>query len=154
MALEIERKFLVRPGWLPDTPGVPYVQGYLTAAGEVTVRARIAGDRAFLTLKTPSRGLVRDEYEYEIPLADAQDMLMTLAAGRIVAKNRHFVEYGGFTWEVDVFKGANAGLVLAEIELDAAERQFPLPDWAGDEVSDDVRYRNRYLAGNPYSAWK
>ncbi len=151
MPLEIERKFLVRPGWLPETPGVPYLQGYLTGAGEVTLRVRLAGDKAFLTIKGPPVGISRSEYEYPIPPQDAKEMLATLARGGMVAKYRHHVEYAGKLWEVDVFKGANAGLVMAEIELASPEEEFAIPEWIEREVSDDPSYSNRALASYPWS---
>ena len=153
MGMEIERKFLVRCGWLPEGEGVEIAQGYLTGAGEPTVRVRLQGDRAFLTVKGPPSGISRAEFEYPIPVADARELLDTLAAGRLVSKRRHWIDYEAHTWEVDVFDGDNAGLVVAEIELDNAEEAFALPPWVAEEVSEDFRYSNRYLATRPYRMW-
>ena len=129
------------------------VQGYL-ARGNVTVRARVRGERAYLTIKGRSQGLARSEFEYEIPVPDAEAMLGELADGPVVEKTRHLIDVGGHTWELDVFAGANEGLVMAEIELADPEEQFDLPLWAGDEVSDDPRYYNVNLAQEPFSQWE
>ena len=128
------------------------VQGYLTR-GEVTVRVRVRGDRGYLTIKGPSSGISRSEYEFDIPVADAESMLADLAQGPVVEKTRHLVEVDGHEWELDVFAGANEGLVMAEIELASAEEAFTVPTWAGAEVSDDARYYNVNLAQSPFSQW-
>jgi adenylate cyclase len=155
MAKEIERKFLVRgDGWRAGArPGVPFVQGYLSTDGSgATVRVRVAGDRAFLTVKGRAKGLTRDELEYEVPVADARDML-GMCGVRVVEKTRYVVPHEGHDWEVDVFEGANAPLVMAEIELGREDEPFARPPWAGDEVTEDGRYANACLATQPYSAW-
>ena len=157
MAKEIERKFLVTgDGWRPGAVGVSYRQGYLSAGADAgcTVRARVAGDRAWLTVKGPAAAGARDEYEYPIPVADAEEMLERLCAGGRVEKLRHRVPHAGHTWEVDEFTGENAGLVVAEIELDDAAAEFALPGWIGREVSDDARYFNSRLAVTPWREWK
>ncbi len=154
MGVEIERKYLVvGDAWRAQVvSSTRIVQGYL-ARGEVTVRARIRGDRAYLTIKGRSQGIARSEFEYEIPVPDAEAMLTELAEGPVVEKTRHLIDVGGHTWELDVFAGANEGLVMAEIELSDADEQFDLPQWAGEEVSDDPRYYNVNLAREPFSQW-
>ncbi len=155
MATEIERKFLVRrDAWHADPrTGVPYRQGYLASYPSPVVRVRVAGDEGFLTIKGRAVGIARDEYEYPIPLADAEAMLDTLCAGPLIEKVRYRVPYAGRTWEVDEFGGANAGLLLAEVELPSPEAAVELPPWAGREVSDDPRYFNANLVVHPYAEW-
>ncbi len=151
MSREIERKFLVRGDtWKPGPPGVLQRQGYLSTE-DPTVRVRIEGIRATLGVKGAQHGLTRPEFEYEIPLADAEAMLKL--CGFVVEKTRHVREFGGRRWEVDVFHGANEGLVIAEIELAREDESFALPLWAGAEVSRDPRYRVSSLARNPYRKW-
>ena len=145
MGIEIERKFLVKGAGWRGTPGTEISQGYLSRDKERTVRVRIAGDRAYLTVKGPTRGAVRPEFEYEIPLADARELLK-LCAPLLIEKRRHIVEYRGSRWEVDEFSGAHAGLVLAEIELQAPDQPFARPAWLGKEVTDDPRYLNSNLS--------
>lgn len=154
MGVEIERKYLVEgDSWRGQiVSATRIVQGYL-ARGDVTVRARIRGDRAYLTVKGRSQGIARSEFEYDIPVPDAEAMLTELADGPVVEKTRHLIDVGGHTWELDVFAGANEGLVMAEIELADADEQFDLPQWAGAEVSDDPRYYNVNLAREPFSQW-
>ena len=152
MPVEIERKFLVRgDGWKTDH-GVRFTQGYLNHDRERTVRVRIAGGRAFLTVKGINSGAVRAEFEYEIPVFDAEQLLK-LCDGPLIEKTRHRIDYAGMIWEVDEFHGANDGLVVAEIELEAAEQTFVKPAWIGPEVTTDVRYFNSNLAVRPYSSW-
>ncbi len=154
MAREIERKFLVvSDGWRAGARGLPYRQGYLAASQEITVRARVAGERAWLTIKGPASEGARDEYEYPIPVADAEEMLEHLCVGRRIEKLRHRVPYAGHTWEVDEFSGENAPLVVAEVELDSIDAEVALPPWVGLEVTYDPRYTNSALARNPYSRW-
>ncbi len=154
MGREIERKFLVRDdSWRGDAAGVAVRQGYLSTARECTVRVRVAGDRAWLTIKGPARGLARLEFEYEIPVADAQALLDELCRHPPIEKTRHRVEYGGLVWEVDEFHGANEGLVVAEVELAREDQEVPLPPWVGEEVSHDPRYLNAHLAEHPYTEW-
>lgn len=155
MATEIERKFLViGDAWRgAAAPGVRFRQGYLSATGKASVRVRVEGEQANLNIKSATLGVRRLEFEYPIPLEDANQMLDGLCTGGIVEKTRYRVPVGGHTWEVDVFEGANAGLVVAEIELDHEDEVFAKPDWAGAEVSDDPRYYNVCLAEHPYSSW-
>jgi adenylate cyclase len=153
MATEIERKFLVEgTPWQPST-GKRYCQGYLNRDKERTVRVRTAGDEAFLTIKGVTRGAVRAEFEYPIPLSDAQQLLK-LSDGPIIQKNRYVIHHDGAKWEVDEFLGDNAGLVVAEIELQSEDQSFSRPPWLGREVTDDSRYFNANLASNPYCKWK
>lgn len=150
---EIERKFLVKgDGWRPGAPGVLQRQGYLAVTERGVVRVRLEGGRALLNVKGPQQGLTRDEFEYEIPLDDAEAMLARLC-GLVIEKTRHFREFAGFTWEVDVFHGANAGLVTAEVELPDESAAVPLPPWVGEDVSHDVRYRVAWLAQHPFTTW-
>ena len=156
MPVEIERKFLVTTdAWRRDVSrSERMAQGYLAGppASKCSVRVRIAGDVAHLNIKSVALGIERDEYEYEIPLADAERLLATLAGNR-VEKVRHFVEIGEHIFEVDEFTGDNAGLVVAEVELDDANETFPHPEWLGREVSPVARYYNLNLATHPYSRW-
>lgn len=154
MAREIERKFLVTR--LPDLAGVdgqPMVQGYLRADADGSVRLRITGDGAVLTVKGPSRGNTRLEFEYDVPDADAREMLEALAVGVPVEKVRYRIPHEGYVWELDVFSGSNGGLVVAEVELEDPEDEPPRPDWLGREVSGDPRYYNASLAWEPFSGW-
>ena len=150
--IEIERKFLVSgDGWRAAADaGRPIVQGYLCGGDRGAVRVRIDGEKAFLTVKAVEGGdlRVRREYEYPIPMADARELLR-LCAPRLVEKRRYRVDWDGRTWEVDCFEGANAGLVLAEIELDDPAEPLTLPPWVGKEVSDDPRFLNVRLAEHP-----
>ena len=155
MGVEIERKFLVvGDDWRSAvSSSTRIVQGYLASTPEVTVRVRVRGERAYLTIKGRSSGISRSEYEFDIPVADAEAMLTDLAQGPVIEKTRHLLEVDGHTWELDVFAGANEGLVMAEIELGSADEQFTVPSWAGRDVSDDARYYNVNLARTPYSLW-
>ena len=117
------------------------------------MRVRIQGDRANLNVKRAVVAIVRDEFEYPIPIEDAQALLDGLCMGNIIEKTRHKIPYAGLIWEVDEFHGANSGLVVAEIELEDEHQAFDKPPWIGDEVSDDPRYLNTSLAQHPYSAW-
>jgi len=156
MALEIERKFLVdHAKWaeLPKPAGKPYRQGYLNGEPLTTVRVRVAGEKAFLTIKGPSVNAIRSEYEYEIPLKDACEMLDLFKPAE-VEKVRYRILFNQKTWEVDVFGGLNEGLILAEIELTNPGETFAIPSWIGLEVTEDPRYYNSYLASNPYKSWR
>ncbi len=149
MGTEIERKFLVAdPSVVDGLDGSVIRQGYLSRDPARTVRIRWRGDRAFLTIKGANHGSRRSEWEYEIPAADADEML-TLCEGPILDKTRYLVDVAGRTWEVDVFRGANAGLVMAEVELDAEDAVVELPAWAGLEVTVDPRYYNANLTRHP-----
>lgn len=153
MAHEIERKFLVVDrGIVTGRTGERLVQGYL-AIGTTTVRVRIAGAVAWLTVKGPAERSVRAEFEYPIPLVDANAMLV-LCVVPPIEKVRYLIEHAGHIWEVDVFEGANAPLVVAEVELDAADEAVELPEWIGYEVTDDPRYLNARLAERPFSRWE
>ncbi len=144
--VEVERKFLVvSDGWRTGEPGVSIAQGYLAAGGPATVRVRRMGDSAYLTIKGRPVGGARPEFEYPIPVAHAEAML-ALCPGQPLAKTRYRVPFGGRTWEVDVFEGRLAGLVLAEVELDRIDAAVDLPPWVGREVTDDPRYLNENLA--------
>jgi adenylate cyclase len=155
VGVEVERKFLVSgQSWRAGvTSSTRIVQGYLAQTPSTTVRVRVRGERGYLTIKGASVGVTRSEFEYEIPVGDALTMLAELALEPAIDKVRHLVPVGQHTWEVDVFSGANAPLVMAEVELGSADESFVRPPWAGDEVSDDPRYFNVNLAREPYSTW-
>ena len=153
MGKEIERKFLVtgdawRTGECSD-----YRQGYLSIDKQRTVRVRVAGDTAFLTVKGITKGATRAEYEYPIPVTDAQAMLETLCLRPLIEKRRYRIQYNGMTWEIDEFLGENAGLVVAEIELETAQQPFDKPGWVGEEVTSDPRFYNANLVTRPYRTW-
>jgi adenylate cyclase len=155
MGVEVERKFLVADeSWRAGvTSSTRIVQGYLAQTDLATVRVRVKGDAGFLTVKGVSVGVSRSEFEYEVPVADALAMLDELAQGPVIDKVRHLVPVGDHVWEVDVFAGPNAPLVMAEVELAHADEDFARPSWAGIEVSDDQRFFNVNLARVPYSTW-
>ncbi len=154
MAVEIERKFLVRPGFKPQGESeIEIVQGYLCADPERTVRVRIAGERAYMTIKGKIVGISRPEFEYEIPVNDARE-LMKLSVWPVIDKIRHIIYKFGKKWEVDVFSGANDGLIIAEVELTHADEMVQLPAWVAKEVSGDPRFHNSCIAQNPYCNWK
>jgi adenylate cyclase len=155
MATEIERKFLVTgDSWRNAVESeARLMQGYLANNANVTVRVRIKGNKAMLTIKGATLGVTRAEYEYAIPMDDADTMLKELATGPVVDKTRYLVRVDDHVWELDVFHGDNDGLVMAEIELGSEDEAFRLPDWAGEEVSHDSRYYNVNLARNPYKHW-
>ncbi|MCR5758335.1 MAG: CYTH domain-containing protein [Selenomonas sp.] len=152
MAKEIERKFLVRENWQPQNQGIRIEQGYLSTVPERTVRVRIKGNKGYLTIKGKNQGISRAEFEYEIPMEDAKEMLQ-MAQKPILRKTRYLEVYDGFTWEIDVFAGDNQGLVVAEIELTEEDNVFSKPSWLGQEVSGDVRYYNANLIKHPFSLW-
>ncbi|MCC6795094.1 MAG: CYTH domain-containing protein [Candidatus Hydrogenedentes bacterium] len=154
MGVEIERKFLVCGEDWGQTPRAEHCrQGYLAFGPPVAVRVRIMGGVATLNVKTATTAISRHEFEYEIPMTDAESILATSCAGAIIEKTRHCVEYGGKTWEVDVFAGSNAGLIVAEIEIDSEDEPFERPPWLGREVSGVPRYLNTSLCQRPYSEW-
>lgn len=152
MAIEIERKFLVIGDAWRDAPPVFYSQGYLNRDKARTVRVRIAGEEAFLTIKGTSVGARRAEFEYPIPLWDARELL-ALCEQPLIEKNRRKILHEGFIWEIDEFLGENLGLVVAEIELPAEDAAFTKPDWVGAEVTDDARYFNSNLSRTPFTHW-
>ena len=154
MAKEIERKFLIdleKIGSLED--GTAIRQGYIATADKTVVRVRLAGERAYLTLKGENVGVTRTEFEYEIPADDAQEIITVLCNGPVVEKTRYLIVNAGHTWEVDIFHGDNDGLVVAEIELSSEDEAFELPHWATKEVSGDVSYYNSSLLENPFKNW-
>ena len=155
MGIEIEKKFLLKGSeWKQLAAGTAYRQGYLSSVKERTVRVRTINDKGFLTIKGISVGAVRQEYEYEIPVEDANALLDELCEKPIIEKNRYKVEHGGFTWEIDEFFGENDGLVVAEIELESEDQLFERPKWVGEEVTGDARYFNSNLIKHPYCRWK
>lgn len=154
MAKEIERKFLIdleKIGSLND--GTIIKQGYISTKDNTVVRVRLAGSKAYLTLKGENKGVTRLEFEYEIPVGDALEMIDALCNGPVVEKTRYLVVHSGHTWEVDIFDGDNKGLVVAEIELESEDEAFDLPHWVTTEVSGDVRYYNSSLLDNPFKNW-
>lgn len=155
MATEIERKFLVlNEAWKAHADeGTRFRQGYLVGAKVASVRVRIEGARANLNIKSATLGIRRQEFEYAIPLEDAQELLDTLCERPLIEKTRYHVEDRGRVWEIDVFEGDNAGLVVAEIELASEDEVFERPDWLGEEVSHDPRYYNVCLVKHPYKEW-
>ena len=155
MALEIERKFLLKDdSWKSQVVRSHVLrQGYLASSPGPTVRIRTSDQRAFLTIKGKTSGISRVEFEYEVPMEEALELLK-LSANAPIEKTRHIVKANGHVWEIDVFEGANLGLVLAEVELQSEDEQIVLPSWIGPEVSGDSRYFNSYLSENPFSNWK
>ena len=155
MGREIEKKFLIADNsWRGLAEGSLYCQGYLNSEKGRTVRVRTVNERGILTIKGPEANGVRLEYEYDIPITEAREMLFQLCHRPLIEKIRYRILYAGFNWEVDEFKGENAGLLLAEIELDFVGQQFEKPPWIGMEVTGDTRYYNACLVQNPYSHWK
>ena len=155
MAKEIERKFLVvGSAWRTLAQGTRYRQGYLNSDKARTVRIRTVGDQAFLTIKGPTIGVTRTEFEYPIPYDDCVTMLNDLAEQPVIDKIRYKIPVDGLIWEVDEFFGANEGLIVAEVELTSEDQAFEKPDWGGEEVSGDVRYYNSSLIKAPYKTWK
>jgi len=154
MGIEIERKFLVvdTTPWRDSAPATKLWQGYLSTVPERTVRVRIKGDRAMITVKGKTEGATRAEFEYDIPVADANEM-MGLCEQPTIEKTRYKVEHGGYTWDVDIFHGVNEGLLLAEVELESEDEDVPLPAWVGEEVTGDRAYYNANLIARPYSTW-
>lgn len=155
MGIEIERKFLViNDLWRNEADaGLDVIQGYFTTNRDCSIRIRLSGDKANLNIKSATLGITRTEYDYAIPAADAREMLDHLCSKPLIEKKRYHVRHGRHLWEVDVFSGANAGLVVAEIELAHNDEPFLKPDWVGTEVSDDHRYYNVCLVQHPYIQW-
>lgn len=156
MAQEIEHKFLIaNDGWREKVSHCAiYKQGYLSSQPTSSIRVRISDKQAWLNIKSATIGTQRAEYEYEIPLSDAHEILENLCLKPVIEKTRHFVKYENHLWEIDVFDGENAGLIVAEIELKSVGETFEKPDWLGEEVTQDVRYYNNNLARQPYSQWR
>ena len=155
MPKEVERKFLtIGTDWKASVVSKQSIrQGYLCANRDRSVRVRATDDNAWITIKGALQGITREEFEYAIPLEDALEMLHTLCLPHNIEKTRYRVGVQGAMWEIDEFLGANAGLVVAEIELQTDDEAIALPAWVGEEVSRDVRYLNANLARHPYSEW-
>ena len=154
MPQEIERKFLVkREDWRVPGTGTPYRQGYLSTVPGRSVRIRLIRDKGFITVKGISVGATRAEYEYEIPAGEAGEMLDNLCERPLIEKTRYRIEHQGLVWEVDEFDGDNAGLIIAEVELDREDQVVVLPDWVGKEVTGDPRYYNASLVAHPFASW-
>ena len=154
MAKEIERKFLI------DISGVESIgsgsrikQGYISTTDNTAVRIRVSGTVAYLTLKGENQGATRPEFEYEIPIEDANEIIKELCSGPIIDKTRYLVEYGSHTWEIDVFHGDNDGLIVAEVELESETEEVDLPKWVINEVTGEVKYYNTSLWDNPFNKW-
>jgi len=152
MGKEIERKFRVIKDTWRNVKGTRYRQGYLNSAKERNVRVRTMEDKAYLTIKGIAIGASRLEFEYEIPLQDAVELL-EICEKPLIEKTRYKVQEGGFVWEVDEFFRENQGLIVAEVELESEDQEFPKPDWVGEEVTGDPRYFNSNLIKNPYTNW-
>lgn len=156
MAKEIERKFLVScEAWRETaSAGIFYRQAYLGNAPNCSIRVRCGGGKGYINIKSATLGIERYEYEYPIPEQEANEMLDRFCAGGMIEKTRYHVEFQGHVWEVDVFAGDNAGLIVAEIELTAVDEGFARPPWLGEEVSHDPRYYNVCLVQQPYNTWR
>ncbi len=155
MIIEIEHKYLVKEElWKKISPDkiVKIKQAYLSKDPEKTIRIRVAGDKGFITIKGKSVGASRPEYEYEIPLAEAVELINKFC-NNAIEKTRHYVLYENKTWEVDVFEGPNAGLIVAEIELNSEDEKYSKPEWIDRDVTTDRRYANSNLIVNPFSTW-
>ena len=155
MGMEIERKFRVQDdSWRKQADaGTRFRQGYLSGSKKASVRVRIEGERANLNIKSSTLGITRSEYEYEIPLKEAEELLKELCEKPLIEKTRYYLTFAGKLWEVDVFAGDNEGLVVAEVELPSEDAIFEVPPWAGEEVSHDKRYYNVCLVKHPYKDW-
>jgi len=154
MSKEIERKFLVKgDAWKSLVKGTRYRQGYLNSVKERTVRVRTVGDKGFLTIKGITTGASRTEYEYPIPVSDAEAMLNDLCEKPLIEKNRYKIKDRNLTWEVDEFFGENQGLIVAEVELESESQSVEKPEWIGKEVTGDPRYFNANLIKHPYTKW-
>ena len=155
MAQEIERKFLTKSdAWRSNAIGRFYRQGYLSTVKERTVRIRTIRNEGYITVKGIAKGAARAEYEYEIPVKDANEMLDTLCEQPIIEKMRYEVEHNELIWLVDEFEGVNKGLILVEVELSDENQKIVLPDWVGAEVTDDPNHFNSNLTRNPYLGWE
>jgi len=155
MGIEIEKKFLVTGNeWKSLAAGIVYRQGYLKSGHGCTVRIRIAGEKGYLTIKGVFAGGGRPEYEYEIPLLDAEEILDTLCDKPLIEKKRYRIPFAEHIWEVDEFSGENDGLVIAEIELKRVDEDFKKPEWIGEEVTGIPRYYNASLVNYPFKKWK
>ena len=155
MAREIERKYVLKnDGWRKEAgSGTSYRQGYLSTDPERSVRVRIGGGQAFLTIKGKTEGAGRSEFEYPIPHNDGEQILAQLCHRPLIEKTRYIIRHGDLKWEIDEFHGQNRGLIIAEVELSDDQRHIDKPDWLGEEVTPDPRYYNLNLVANPYSNW-
>ena len=149
MSKEIERKFLVKGKPWEGYEGMKIQQGYI-AKSHSTVRIRTSAKKAWLTIKGKTKGISRTEFEYKIPVEDANEMLDEFCGIQRIVKTRYVIPYEGYNWEVDVFEGQNTGLVVAEVEMESEDEKPPLPDWVADEVTFDFRYFNSKLLKNPW----
>ncbi len=155
MAIEIERKFLVtNDNWRSLAQGKLYQQGYISTADKLTsIRVRIISNEAYLTIKSKTEGISRNEFEYPIPLEDAKIMLNTLCDRPLIEKIRYKITQDNLIWEIDEFQGENKGLIIAEVELQNENQTINIPDWVGEEVSHDPKYYNVNLTKHPYQTW-
>jgi len=154
MAQEIERKFLPKnDAWRGLAVGTFYRQGYLSTTKERTVRIRTIKDQGYLTVKGAAKGAVRAEYEYEIPIKDANEMLDRLCERPIIEKERYEIDHKGLIWVVDEFHGENKGLILVEVELSHEDQEIDMPPWVGKEVTGDPKYFNANLIVSPFVRW-
>ena len=155
MALEIERKYLViNDKWKENILSESVLkQGYIANQPNATVRVRIAGEVAYLNIKSATTGITREEFEYQIPLSDAEQILEQVAEHPFIDKTRYKVQWGSHVWDLDLFAGENQGLIMAEVELNSEDESFELPPWAGKEVFGDPRYYNASLVKHPYTQW-
>jgi len=154
MGIEIERKFLIKCyAWRSLAELTKYRHGYLSSSNERVVLVRTINDKGFLTIKGITTGATRMEFEYEIPVADADAMLDDMCERYLIEKKRYKIEYRGFIWEVDEFFGENQGLIVAEVELESEDQSYEKPEWIGEEVTGDPKYFNSNLALNPYLKW-
>lgn len=155
MAQEIERKFLLKDDrWRAQVSRTATMrQGYLASDASCSIRVRVTGDAGYLNIKSATLGVARSEFEYAIPVTEARELLDLFCRGRCLDKVRHYISRPPHIWEIDVFEGDNAGLVVAEIELTSVAESFACPEWLGPEVSADPRYYNVCLIDHPYSAW-
>ena len=155
MGIEIERKFLLNNSDWRNEAGEPvrFRQGYLVGSDKSSVRVRIEGDKAYINIKSATLGIQRQEYQYSIPIDEAEEILNTLCGKPLIEKNRYYIKKNKHTWEIDEFFGDNQGLIVAEIELDHEDELFEKPGWLGEDVSDDTRYYNVCLVKHPYKDW-
>lgn len=155
MGIEIEKKFLLANNdWRQQVvKSIKFRQGYLVGSDKASVRVRIQGDQANINIKGATLGIRRQEFEYSIPMEDADELLSTLCDKPLIEKTRNYITSGKHTWEIDEFSGDNQGLIVAEIELSDEAEDFELQDWLGEEVSEDTRYYNSMLIKNPYKNW-
>ncbi len=154
MAIEIERKYLVKSDdWKSLATKKYYQQGYLLISKSLTIRVRIIEDKSYITIKGASKGISRSEYEYEIPIKEAEDIIQSLCEKPLIEKYRTKINIDDVIWEVDEFLGENEGLVIAEVELKNEGQKINLPAWIGDEVSGNPKYSNSYLVKHPFKRW-